>query len=282
MKKVVFLCWVLGSVVLSPGFGQAHLPGLSDYQGFLKSKTLVVLENNLLSDFNAGIKEAMNNSWSITPFEFISRSEFNQYGRDSHYSFLMVTVASFNKDRTEASYSFLSLLRGGRGGSVVNMPDLCSLPLAYERTEDDGYSYKLEAFLRFIQSHVQLMIGSPQLIGENSLKYYNKNIFDLKGKTLYLTKEDLAPDIDTYEEIRKVYPHSFKIVTREKIAQAIAEKERDVVFLHKVGPEKTRTKARVYKILIGAADPVFYYFEYDMVRKASDDAFQLKDLKRIR
>ncbi len=282
MRRIFFSILFLGNLFLVYGRGTEHVPHLSDYKSFLKSKTLVVLEPNLMSDFNGVIKKAIINNWHITPYEFIDQAEFKRYRNDPQYSFLMVTVASFNKDHTKASYNFLSLLRGQKGASVSNMPDLCSIPLSYLKVEDDSYSYKVEAFLRFIQNHVELMIQNPSLIGENSLKYYNKNKADLNGKTLYITKEDLARDMDTNAEISKVYPYPFKIVTREEVADAIAQKRRDIVFLHKVGPEKTRIKARVYKILVGADVPQFYYFNYEMVKQPSDDAFQAKDLKRLR
>ncbi len=282
MKRIIFITLFWGSLMSVYGKVDQYVPQLSDYQSFLKSKMLVVLEPGLMSDYNGVIKKAIENNWHLTSYEFISHSEFVHYRNDSQYSFLMVTVASFNKDRTKASYNFLSLLRGGKGTSVTNMPDLCSIPLSYLKVEDDSYSYKVEAFLRFIQNHVELMIQNPSFIGENSLKYYNKNKGDLKGKILYLTKEDLAGDVDTSAEISKVYPYPFHIVSREEVADAIAQKRRDIVFLHKVGPEKTRIKARVYKILVGAADPQFYYFNYEMVKQPSDDAFQAKDLKRLR
>jgi hypothetical protein len=35
-------------------------------------------------------------------------------------------------------------------------------------------------------------------------------------------------------------------------------------------------------MLVGAGDPHFYYFDYTMMKVAQDDAFQEKDLKKIR
>ena len=71
------------------------------------------------------------------------------------------------------------------------------------------------------------------------------------------------------------------MVTREEIRQAISDRDEDVVFLHKVGPEGTRLKARCYKVLIGAADASFYYFDYHMINDKKPDGFLSKDLKKI-
>jgi hypothetical protein len=265
MKRIFLLIVVFAAVNLSLK-SQEHVPEQGDYQNFMKSKTLVLLEKNPMSDFNMAIRKVMENSWTLTDYQFINDAEFEAYRNNPSYSFLMITKASFDRDRTKARYNFLSLLMAERAAKVRDMPDLCSLPLAYEQVEDDSFSYKLEAFIRFMQNHVQLMLNDPSLINNNP----------------YLTKEDLANEIDTEREIRDIYPHPFKIVTREEVAQAIADKREDVVFLHKVGPEKTRIRARVYKMLVGAGDPHFYYFDYTMMKVAQDDAFQEKDLKKIR
>ncbi|MFW6350952.1 MAG: hypothetical protein ACOC2E_01070 [Bacteroidota bacterium] len=281
MRRILIAILFLG--VQFSTYAQDHVPELEDYQNFMKSKTLVLLEKNPMSDFNMAIREVMENSWTLTDYQFINDAEFEAYRNNSSYSFLMITKASFARDRTKARYNFLSLLMAERATKVRNMPDLCSLPLAYEQVEDDSYSYKIEAFLRFMQNHVELMLSDPSLISKNPFKYYNqKKKDDLENKLLFLTKEDLAKEIDTEAEIRDVYPHKFQIVSREDVAEAIADKREDVVFLHKVGPEKTRIRARVYKMLVGAGDPHFYYFDYTMMKKAQDDNFQEKDLKKIR
>jgi hypothetical protein len=48
-----------------------------------------------------------------------------------------------------------------------------------------------------------------------------------------------------------------------------------------VGPEITKFKARCYKILIGAADAKFYYFDYHMVDDDTPDGFLAKDFKKL-
>jgi hypothetical protein len=281
MKRV--LSAALLAIFCMASFGQEHVPELEDYQNFMKSKTLVLLEKNPMSDFNLMIKKIMANTWTITSYEFIDDAEFEAFRNNPNYSFLMPTIASFEKDKTKARYKFLSLLMAKRGKRVGNMPDLCSLPLGYVQVEDDSYSYKLGAFLRFMQNHVKLMLDDPSLIRANPFNYYNRAMHgDLKNKILYFTKNDLAKDIDTESEIRDIYPYNFKIVTRDEVAKAIEDRREDVVFLHKVGPEKTRIRARVYKMFVGAGDPHLYYFDYEMVKNAQDDALQKKDLKKIK
>ena len=268
--------------LVSNAFTKELLPTKEEYAAFMKTKTLVVMDVNPMSDFNFKIKEVMETVWTLTDYEFVSNAEFEQKRNDPSYSFLLVTIATFDVDKTKARYNFLSLLLGQSNRQVRDMPDLCSLPLSYLRVEDTSYAYKLEAFVRFIQDHVKLMSKQPKLIKANALKYYIKNTKSLQGKTLYLVKEDLTPEINTLGKIRAIYPYNVQIVTHNEVESAIERKDKNVVFMHKVGPEGTKYKARCYKILIGADNSSqFYYFDYHMINLKNRDGLLAKDLKRM-
>jgi hypothetical protein len=71
------------------------------------------------------------------------------------------------------------------------------------------------------------------------------------------------------------------IVTREEIKDLIMEGDENAVFLHKVGPEGKKMNARVYKVLIGAADAQFYYYNYHKVSAKKPDAIIENDFRRI-
>jgi hypothetical protein len=103
----------------------------------------------------------------------------------------------------------------------------------------------------------------------------------LEGKTLYLIAEELSKDVNTEDKIKKVYDGPFKLVTKEDIQKAIADKASDVVFLHKVGPGKNQANARCYKILVGAADAQFYYFDYHKIDSKTLDGFLTSDFKKL-
>lgn len=279
MKTILIsICTLLLSSVM---FAKEHLPTKEEYKAFLKTKTLVVMDVNPMSDFNFKIKEVMESVWTLTEFEFISNAEFEDKRNDPAYSFLLTTVATFDVDKTKARYNFLSLLLGESDTQVRDLPDLCSLPLSYLRVEDTSYAYKLEAFIRFIQDHVTLMNERPELIKANAFKYYNNNVKSLNGKTLYLVKEDLTAEVNSIGKIKSVYPYDVKIVSQDEVEAAIERRDSKVVFMHKVGPEGTKYKARCYKILIGADSSTFYYFDYHMVNAKNRDGLLEKDLKKM-
>lgn len=260
---------------------QNSVPTPEDYEHFGESHTFVVLDDNVMSDFNLAIEKTMKQEWSVTPVDFISRKEFESKRLDPSYSFLLTTTVTYEKDKTKARYTYLSLLMGKEKSKVNTMPDLISIPLAYTSVVDQKYVYKLNAFVRFVLKHVELMKSEPKLISKTPLVYYNKNIKSLKDKTLYLIKEELNKDLQSEAAVAKIYPHKFKFVTEADVAKAIRERAKDVVFLHKVGPEVAKYNTRCFKIVMGADDSEIYYFDYHNIDKKSPDRLLAADLKKM-
>jgi hypothetical protein len=223
----------------------------------------------------------MEQEWNITQWEIIPYSEFEEKRQDPNYSFLFMTTVIFEKDKLQAKYKFLNVSLGGDYFNLNQMPDLVSVPVAYANVEDESYNYKLGILVRFIQQHLRLIHEHPEIISANVFKHYNDNMKDVKTKTLYLLPEEMARDVNSAARIQKIYPYPFKLVKKDDIRKAIVNRDPDVVFLHKVGPEGTRLKARCYKILIGASDASFYYFDYHMIDDKNPDGFRSKDLKKI-
>ncbi len=279
MKNVMIS--LLVAAICLPLFGQGYVPSREDVDAFFTTKTLVVLEDNPLMEYNKIIKKVMEQEWTITEFDFISNKEFEEKRMDAQYSFIYTAQVTFEADKTDAAYRFLHLSLGGDYFRLNEMPDIASVPLAYYNVEEDRYAYKLAILVRFIQNHAKLVKEHPEIISANVFKHYNDNIKDIRDKTLYLLEEELAPSVNTEAKIKKVYPYKFELVTPEDIEAAIKERDSDVVFLHKVGPEGTKLDARSYKVIIGAADANFYYFDYHKISNKNPDGFLESDFKSL-
>ncbi|MFO7370129.1 MAG: hypothetical protein R6X09_07670 [Bacteroidales bacterium] len=279
MKRLIFSIMLVCIAVWVNA--QAMVPSREDVDAFFSTKTLVVLENNPLMEYNKIIKGVMQQEWNITEFDFITDKEFQEKRMDAQYSFIYMSHVTFEADKTDASYRFLHLSLGGDYFRLNEMPDIASIPLAYFDVEEDRYAYKLAILVRFIQNHARLIKDHPEIISANVFKHYNDNIKDIRDKTLYLLEEELAPSVNTESKIRKVYPYKFEIVTPDDIEDAIKNRDTDVVFLHKVGPEGTKLDARSYKIIIGASDANFYYFDYHKINSKNPDGFLESDFKKL-
>ncbi|MDR2037041.1 MAG: hypothetical protein LBQ60_03875 [Bacteroidales bacterium] len=281
MKALIYTLFI--SFFLSgPLFSQEeYIPTESEIKHFAKTRTMMVLEENPMCEYNLILNDIVPDEWKITPFDFISWKKFETQKTDASLSFLLMNKVKFEKDKSNANYLFMSLVLGGKTKSLSDMPDLCSVPLAYFGAKEETYMYKIGIFLRFIQSHIQVITQDPSVASKNIFQYYNKNIQKLEGKTLYLIAEELAKDVNTEAKIKKVYSGPFKLVTREEIQQAIADRDPDVVFLHKVGPGKRQNNAQCFKILVGVDDAQFYYFDHHKISEKSPDGFLASDFKKL-
>ena len=279
MKRILsgFIFTVLGGIT----FSQNYVPSREDVDAFFTTKTLVVLEDNPMLEYNYIIKEIMQKEWTITEYDFISSGEFEEKRKDPQYSFIYLAQVTFENDKTDAAYRFLHLSLGGDYFRMNEMPDIVAVPLAYYSVEEDNYVYKLAVLLRFMQNHANLVKAHPEIISANVFKHYNDSIRDIRDKTLYILENELSKNVNSAARIKKIYPYPFKIATKEEIEQAIEERNPDIVFLHKVGPEGTKVDARCYKIIIGAADANFYYFDYHKISDKDPDGFLESDFKNL-
>jgi len=262
-------------------FAERNLVRAEDIKAFLKSTTYVVLDDNPMSGYNFKIKDAVEKSWTITPYKFITTKEFDKMRQDIDKSFLVLVQMKFDKDKIPAIYNFLCVSMGAAVKSITDMPDVCSLPLNYDKVPEDNYIYKLEGLIRFMQSHIKLIDQNPALIKNNIFNYYNKNTKDIKGKELWVVENDLEKTTRALAQIRKNYNYTVKVVTVDAIEKAITEKNPNVVYLHKVGPEGGRLQARCYKVILGAGDDQIYYFDYHTISKSVGDGLLDSDFKKM-
>ncbi len=279
MRKIFVL--ILCSVIAGSTQSQGYVPTREDINAFFTTKTLVVLEDNPLLEYNLNIRDVMQQEWNITDYDFISAKEFEEKRMDPKYSFLLMTRVTFENDKTDAEYRFLHLSLGGDYFRLNQMPDIASVPLSYYNVDEDNYAYKLGILVRFIQKHALLIKEHPKVVSSNVLKHYNDNIREIKDKTLYLLENELAKEVNSVARIKRIYPYRIKIVTKEEIEQAIKDREEGVVFLHKVGPEGTKLNARCYKVIVGAGDANFYYFDYHKISDKNPDGFLASDFKKL-
>jgi len=249
-------------------------------QQFFKSTTYVVMDDNQLSDYNIKVQDAVKKYWTITPTQFITQDEFQKKRMDSKNSFLILSDVVFTKDFLQAKYSFFSLLLGGRYQVIDEMPVLGAVPISYSEAPQESSMYKLGAILKFLQAHILRLKSNPELVKEDLYKIYNNDQQTIKDKTLYLVKEEMSKDLNTEAKIKAIYPDNFKFVTREELEEAIDKNEEGIVFLHKVGPEGTKKKARCYILIIGT-DSKLYYFDWHMINDKNPDSMLDDDFKKI-
>ncbi len=281
MKKIVIALTLILAFFINQAQTTVGTPEQLDQ--FLNTTTYVVLENNPMLQYNHLIKETVEKHWDLTKYEFVtfSTEEFEEARLDPNKSFLIVNRVFFEKDKTKAKYNYLCVQLGGDYQFINQMPDIAQVPIAYDGLEEEYYAYKLGMLVRFLQNHIKLTQENPDLNSKNILKYYYKNITaDVKEKTLYVTKGDLAKGFGM-KEVKAIYPHKVELVTKDKIEEAIDNHDKNIVFVHKVGPEGSKRKARCFNTIVGAADAKMYYFSWHMISDKKPEGLTKKDWQKL-
>ncbi len=276
MKKFILLSLLFFLIVET--MAQVRPARRRHYNRFFESTTYVVKDRDPFSNFNEYFIAAMEKHWELTPFEVISFEEFENMRTDSDKSFLI--LADIKQDNLDQVYEFINFVMGHRRRNFDRMPDLGSVPLAYQDAHDLNYLYKMGAFVKFMQTFAGEHAITPRL---RLTRFFNVNDEDLREMELWLLEHELAPEINTAEKISQYYPYPVKIATREQIAEAIAQDREDVALLHKIGPEDvTRTgRGKCWKFIIAAEDGRILYSSNHDVDNDNPDGLLVSDLKEI-
>jgi len=277
-KAIAALPLVLISVLLA---AQAPFPSKNEIKQFTSSTTCVVLDDDPFSSFNVFIKKAMKEFWTITPYEFIDQEEFSLRMIKPEYSFITLTVTTFDKDKSGSAFNFINLVQGKNVKNISDMPEVCAVPLFSAGEDDLDYGYKLGAILLFMQKHAGLIMEDPSKTGRKYLKFYNENIPDVLGRIILVKQEDLSPAVGDIEKIRAIYSGKVEIVTEDEIVKAIETRSPGTVILYKVGPAGNAGGGYCFKMLIGTDDANMYYYNSHTIDKVNPNGLLPADLKRL-
>ncbi|NPA69049.1 MAG: hypothetical protein GXO50_10610 [Chlorobi bacterium] len=280
MKKIKILILLLIPAAYS--FGQQMLPTEKQVNTFLHSRTYFVYDNNIFGMYNTAIEEAANKHWKITDFDFINKDEFKKKIKVPTASMVVETESHFEGQEELGVFTSLSLILGKPGGNINTVPDIITVPMAYNDVDYDNYYYKLGLALLFMQNHVQWLKNNPHVEDKVLINHYKNSKKSTKGKTLWLLKNEMAEDVNTIDKIKQVYDGDVKFVTKEDIKDAVDNKNEDVIILHLVAPSRNIKGNVVTKMILGAADADIYYFDFHRIKgKKKPNKFLKSDFEAI-
>ncbi len=283
MNKYGIVLLLLFSMFCQSSFAQLKIPTgtTREVNKFLNTTTYIVLENEILSDFNIAMRDAVEDFWTITPYEFIRVSDFHRDRNDSEKSFLVVNQVYFDRDRSNTLFDFLILTIGGDARTINDMPTLAAAPLAYNGAPASHYDYKMGLMLKFIQNHILTVKENPRLNEDNIADFYMSQSGSVRDKTFYVLREDLEPDIRNRAAFSREYPHNFEFVDKEKIKYLIDNSDTDALILHKVGPLRDGRNAQCFKIVLDAKNASVYFYDMHSVNNRNPNALLKNDLRTL-
>ncbi len=278
-KSTLLLAIIL---LASNAFSQPKIPSKKDVANFYESTTYVLLNNDLFGTYNTNIKEAVKRYWTLTPTRYINKYDFKKKKKFPLASFIIETTTNFENQESLGVFSSLSVLGGHRSGDINQMPDLATLPLAYNDVGADDYQYKFGLAIKFIQKHIEWIKANPNTESQLLFEHYKKSRKKTKGKTLYLRKSEVEEDLQSLSAIKEVYSGKVKMASADEIEKVINSNDPNALVLHLVAPDTPQNKNICIKMIIGVADAELYYFNYHLIKKRRKPGVFLKsDFKTI-
>ena len=266
MKKLIIFLLMVGFYTATI-YAQPKLPSSKDLDNFYKSTTYIMLNNNFMSSYNNRIKVAAKNYWTLTDFKYINKDEFNKKKKFPLASFILETTTHFEDKEEFGVFTSLSVLGGHKTGYIDMMPDLATLPLAYNDVDYDEYDYKIGLALRFMQNHIEWLRKKPNIEDKMLFEHFQKAQIKTKDKTLYLRKSETEEDLQSLSQIKEVYSGKVVFATPEEIEKIIDSKDKDALILHIVAPATDRNKTLCIKMIIGAGDANLHYFGFHRIKQ---------------
>lgn len=284
MKKILIImgfALVMTSGLFAQGAQRTNYADKKQVEDFFKSKTMVVLDANQMIGYNIVINDAMKKYWTITPFEVIKSDEFDKTSKNSELSFIFLSKVQLEKDKEEVFYLYMNFVMGADVKDLVGLPELLSIPLAYEGVDEDDYIEKLPAMLRFAQLHLNNLKTAKNLKKFYFLKNYNADSKLLKNMTLLLQESDLSKEVNSLQKIKTVYPGAVKIVSAEEIAKAVENKTPKTAVLHQISPGPDDNKGRFYCQIYDVDSGKLYYYDHQNISQRRPVGMSANDFRKI-
>lgn len=254
------------------------VPSANEIRRFKTSKTYLVLENQLISEFNIEMKAAMQTHWNITEFEVIKATDFQKLAKEKTNSFIYLNPVTLEKDKTETAYLYCFLSLGHPSGKTNQMPDLIGVPLAVKETKPESYSYKYGLILKFIQTYIETLEKLSNPSSKSILDYFTSQNINLQDYELLVKPENVENSIRNESDFSSAYPYPFKFTDKKEISTAIAENQKNTLVLHLIKAGENRY---CLKLIADAETGNLLYYDYHKTSKKTASVLLEKDLKNL-
>ncbi|MDA3910388.1 MAG: hypothetical protein PF448_03405 [Bacteroidales bacterium] len=290
MKKILFISrqikrftilFAIGLIITNINLSAQDfmtVPSASKIQRLKKSKTYLVLENQLISEFNIEMKAAMQQHWYMTDFEVISAPDFREFAKNKTNSFIYLNPVVLEKDKTETAYLYCFLSLGHPSGKPHQLSDLISIPLAIKGTEAENYSYKYGLILKFMQNYIETVDKLSNPTSKSILDYFTSQNINLQDYELWVKTDEVEASLRTKAGFSSFYPYPFKFADENEIRTAITENRKNTLVLHLIKAGENRY---CLKLIADASNGNLLYYDYHKTSKKTASLLLEKDLKNL-
>lgn len=277
MKKTFAI--ILAALLPALAWGQAQINTKKmKIADFTQKITKVVLTGNEF--FDMALQNEITMGWRISPYEFCTMEEFEEYRTSDEFYFLVSVNGKFRKDNIP-TISYLTLVKGGQGAKegIDKMLEVVSMPVASAQSPSGREIVFLPALIEIIQNYT-LASMENDVNAYGGLGTITQKIEKGSGFMAVFTKEDICPSVYDMEKV-EFFDDELFITDENKADSYMLERADNTLVGYVVAPSEPLPGATYYKMLINARTYQLYYFAQDKVSRKEGAGFMPADIKKI-
>lgn len=281
MKLHIGIIAAATALLLAPAglFGQAQIQTRREkIKDFTSKTTKVVMSGDEILD--EALREAVTTNWSLSPYEFCTKDEFNALKASPNHYFLLL-VKGQEKKEYEPGIDLLTIVKGGpeAGKGINEMLEVVSFPLRSAQLPSGRELCVLPAIIKVMQDLTKTMISS-EMKAYSSLNSYNKNLGKVKNKQIYIPAEDIAPQVDA--KLLDKLDEDIFITDEDSVDEIFVRGAYNAVVSFIVSPSEPVDGSVCYKMLFSADTQELLYFKKHKIGSHKGRGLLAEDLKEIR
>ncbi len=277
MKKTFAI--ILAALLPALAWGQAQINTKKmKIADFTQKITKVVLTGNEF--FDMALQNEITMGWRISPYEFCTMEEFEEYRTSDEFYFLVSVNGKFRKDNIP-TISYLTLVKGGQRaeGGIDKMLEVVSMPVASAQSPSGREFVFLPALLEIIQNYT-LASMENDVNAYGGLGTITQKIEKGSGFMAVFTEEDICPSVYDMEKV-EFFDDELFITDETKADSYMLDRADNTLVGYVVAPSEPMPGATYYKMLINARTYQLYYFAQDKVSRKEGAGFMPADIKKI-
>ncbi len=248
---------------------------ISDFpQNILK----VILPGNPLDA--AAFEQEITSGWRLSPYEFCSYKDFENYKSSPDFYFLSLVNMRFPNENTVGT-EFITIVKGGEGadGGLGSMLEVCAFPFRSAKgSEGREYEY-LPAMMDIIQDYIEDSMGNDVDAYAGFVKYAGK-LSRIRGMRVLVAESDLSKAVDA--KLRaKAEAVGIEFVSEDDASDAMESRLENTLVSYTVHPVDAGKGSYCFKMLFGADDHRLYYFRKQRVSSPGDCGFTPLEIKKM-
>lgn len=271
MKRITTA--LIGLTLCIAAFGQAQILTRKEKLSDFMTKTIkVVLTDNPIVD--QSLKDAVKNTWTISPYEYCSVDDFNNLRNDERFYF-MIILRTVTPDGTPG-VSSLNILKGTQGAKNINsMLWVTELAVTPSGAPNGREPALMPAAVAIIQSYIERSLAGRFTPIGNSVK----GLAAAKGKFIIVDEEDLVGTLNNAD--RQALAERIGILPAGEADEIFMDGEADTAVAFIVAPNEPVKGATYWKIVIDSRTYEMYLYKKCRVKNEASVGFTKSDLKKF-